>query len=294
MKRTDFTHTGGFPLEQRTLSDMQDTYLEILKAIIGHFGLSNIGNYIISGCEIVGVNITPGMTYIDGDLASFPGAVGDATTKIAKITTLGDGAFEDGNNFPVYSDYTAAVNATGVALSAFTIVPKVADLVNIPLPLNIVYDPNFGTANPSVLQRIAELEKKNAVFQVGGGMVFWNKAANLIPPGWHEVVNWRGRMPVGMDITVDGTGAFVNPEFSPVTSGGSDPGRTGGAKSKTLLIAEIPAHTHSVDVSTGGATAGGGSGVEPTSGQTGATGGGQAFSLLNPFQTVLFIEWTGV
>ena len=94
MKKTNFTQQGGFPLEEITLDKMQSAYFEILKAIIGHFNLPDVGSFIISGCEVVGTGITKGMMYIDGELCPFAGvAIGDDTTKIAKIETIEDAPF---------------------------------------------------------------------------------------------------------------------------------------------------------------------------------------------------------
>lgn len=61
---------------------------------------------------------------------------------------------------------------------------------------------------------------------------------------------------------------------------------TGGAKTHTLSIAEMPAHTHSsIDFSGGPNNLAGGAGLN-TSGVTGSTGGGGAHNNLQPYIVV--------
>ena len=152
MKKINFTQAGGFPLEEKTLDNMQIAYFDILRTVIGHYGLPSLGNFIIYGCEIVSNTIQPGMMYIDGDLCFFAGTIGDLTTKIKKIETIEDAPFEGGNNLPTYFDYSALVNTGGIALSNFIKTPKVQELVNQAIdwadiqniPNTIVQDANYN------------------------------------------------------------------------------------------------------------------------------------------------------
>ena len=166
---------------------------------------------------------------------------------------------------------------------------KTGDLVRmINTPTQIVLLGLYDTQNaPNLITRLTTLENsiqpminKLAVFQAGGGMVLWNKPAILIPFGWHEVINWRGRLPIGLDLT--------DPEIDAV-------GKTGGSKTKSLTSAENGPHTH-----TGFGigpflpyTIGGGGNAGQGNVQTSSSGTGQAFSIMNPFRVVLFIEYTG-
>lgn len=284
MKHIDFTQAGGFPLELKTLATMQNAYFQILQMVVGHFDLPNTGSFIISGCELLNGTITSGMLFIDGELCPFSASTGDAATQIAKIETIENAPFENGNNLPVYFDYEAVVNTNGVALSQFVRLPKVADLVNVlpswntlqNIPNGLVIDPNYNT----IASRLQVLEQKAAVFQAGGGMVLWNKPANQIPTGWAEVVNWRGRMPIGMDATLVG-GQLANPEFSTL-------GAVGGSKKQTLVTANLPKENIRpiVNGSTFNARV-----VKTDGGVVEQTADATSFDIMNPFRTVLFIEY---
>ena len=177
---------------------------------------------------------------------------------------------------------TKALNIAGVF--------KVNQLVRlINTPTQIILLGLYDTQNaPDLITRLANLEnsiapmmEKLAVFELGGGMVLWNKPAALIPPGWAEVVNWRGRMPVGFDDVQD--------EFNVM-------GKTGGQKNKKLSIDEMPRHRHGT-----GSYSGVGTGVisEPWEDNNGAgdytdyQGNDKAFSILNPYRVVYFIEYIG-
>ena len=141
-----------------------------------------------------------------------------------------------------------------------------------------------------MMARLTELEKKSAVFQAGGGMVFWNKPLADIPEGWQEVVDWRGRMPVGFDEN--------DPDFNVM-------GKMSGYKSKTLSESEMPAHNHSITLSQRNgendanvpfaafSNSGSGAQSQNVTAVTTSKGSGQAFSILNPYRVVLFIEYIG-
>jgi hypothetical protein len=310
MNLIDFEQIGGYRLKQPTFGKMQEAYFEILKAQIGHFGIADVGNFIISGCEIVGVNITSGLMYIDGELCPFETVIGDANTKIKKEIELNDLDFADGLPKSVFRKSTAVVDAVnGIALSVFVKVPKVNELVNeltdwgdiqnIPQVVIDPYNPATIPAEKTVLERLELLEKKNAVFKLGGAMVLWNDKASLIPWGWHEVADWKGRMPVGIDDTIDNNNQLVNPEFGTLIAGDLVPGKIGGKKTHKLIQSELPIYNLTRDVGketpTGGNETIWSSGPGNHATQIINSGGGdQAHPILNPYRTVLFIEWTGL
>jgi hypothetical protein len=80
-----------------------------------------------------------------------------------------------------------------------------------------------------------------------------------------------GRVPVGYDST--------QTEFDTV-------GETGGAKTHTLDLTEIPSHSHGGVWNNAGGTSNMGSGGGSQVGDTGAVGGGQAHNNLQPYIVV--------
>jgi hypothetical protein len=252
--------------------------------------------------------------YIDGELCPFAGANGNGTTKIAKITSNNPDdsvTYKNGNVNKFYESCIANVNTGGVALSTFVRTPKIQELVNIAtnwadianIP-QVVIDPFIPNATPAqltILERLELLEKKNAVFQAGGAMVLWNKPANLIEPGWHEVVDWKGRIPVGVDNRLDFIGGSLNPEFQSLSSTQVVPGKTGGDKGTRLVVDNLPQVTvNSNGLTQNGNTDSSPGGLTPYYQPAGnnSTTFGKAIpdkvNILNPYRTVLFIEYTGV
>ncbi|MBP4140153.1 phage baseplate protein, partial [Flavobacterium geliluteum] len=133
--------------------------------------------------------------------------------------------------------------------------------------------------------RIGLIEKKLAIFQQGGVVFAWFKPLNQIPAGFQEVTNLKGRTIFGYD--PDQT------EFNLI-------GKAGGNKNKALSINEMPEHDHTFS---GGNSDSNGTGTQVvttgTSNEPGGkfgmqkTGGGQQFSLLNPYRVAAYIEFIG-
>jgi hypothetical protein len=262
MNRTNFNQTGGFPLKTERLDELQTSY-DIFNS------LGNIaGNLVIlSGCEVTGSNVAKGVVFINGEVYPFAGGY-IAPTVVINSTTISK-EFEEGGSKPVH---TLKVAGFGTASESWAWTSFKRPLPTNSIPLDLV-------------SRLEVLERKNAVFQAGGGMVLWNKPANQIPAGWQEVADWRGRMPVGFDSS--------QYEFNTV-------GKVGGAKSKTLSVSEMPSHTHTYTSSyRDNGDVGIGLEVGPTelsynqSGGINYTGGNQSFPILNPYRVVLFIEFIG-
>lgn len=155
MKTIDFTQTGGYRFKQTTLDRMQSGYIEVLTAFIRTLGVPDVGNYILSGCEISGANITDGFMYIDGELCPFSETNGDLLTKIKKQTTLQTIAFKNGSNQPVWKTTTAVVDASGVELQEF-------ERISIVIDGNYVHtDNNFTAALLAKLNGIEAGAEKN-------------------------------------------------------------------------------------------------------------------------------------
>lgn len=263
MNNSIFIQTGGYPLKAERLQELQTTI-----SIFNSLGALAGNLTIISGCVLAGTTVGNGFVYINGELLEFREADGAGTPSVIIIEEAVNRAFKNGISKQVYTIRYATFGTadTSWPWSDFTRVSPMAVM----------------------MARLTTLEKKSAVFQAGGGMVLWNKPAADIPDGWQEVVDWRGRMPVGLD--------EVQTEFNVI-------GKTGGAKNKTLSISEIPEHDHDLPRDNGvpdGVSSmqsvvnsdNSDEGINAAS-KTGKRGGGQQFSLLNPYRVVLFIEYIG-
>lgn len=260
MNRIDFTQPGGFPLDQDVFGfQQQNIFLAAQAANLG-------GIYcILSGCVVTGGNVGNGYVAIEGEILPFVG--GAASEKVVIIETRTDLNYEDGVARPSEIDRYATFGDDGVT--------------------NILWV-NFKRNTPEgVLARLERLERVAAPFTIAGkgGMVLWNRPANTIPTGWQEVVDWRGRLPMGYDPD--------QVEFNTV-------GKTGGAKGVKMVLANLIAHAHSVvigfvngrsdnandrDVAVPGAN------TRNTS--TAGSEDPTPINVLNPYRTVVFIEYVG-
>ena len=125
-----------------------------------------------------------------------------------------------------------------------------------------------------------------------GVIVIWNGSANRIPDGWALCDGSNG--------TPDLRGRFVV-GYNPNDGDYNAPGRTGGEKTITLTVDQIPSHNHNNRVKTVGyalswndsceaATHDGqgkNNGWQDISGQS--TGGGQAHENRPPYYTLCYI-----
>jgi hypothetical protein len=271
MNKSNFNQTGGFPLKTERLQELQTSF-----QIFNAFG--NIaGNFtIVEGCETEGSTVKNGKIYINNELLEFREAAVTQDSKVIIIEDFINRAFENGS---VKTVHTMRYATFGTAQTSWPWTNFKRPIETKTIPIDLV-------------SRLEILEKKNAVFQLGGGMVLWNKPANQIPAGWQEVVQWRGRMPIGFDSS--------QPEFNTMS-------KEGGTKNKRISINEMPAHKHSIagdpneNHENGSYVIGGGEyGVKTAytdirGGAPGATveGSGQEFSIMNPYRVVLFIEFIG-
>lgn len=256
MNTTNFVQTGGFPVKAERLQELQTAY-----SIFNHLG-NLAGNLaILSGCNVVGTAVSDGYVFIDNEVIEFK--AGTLAENVIIIETASSKEFKNGELKPVhYERYATFGNAE----------------------TSYAWD-DFKRPDPMItlMARLDSVEKKAAVFTAGGGMVLWNKPAAEIPEGWAEVIDWRGRMPVGYDVT--------QTEFNTM-------GKIGGAKNKTLSINEMPSHSHEFKINTNAAGDGmpameRGNSVVNTTYTTESAGNGQSFSIMNPYRVVMFIEYIG-
>lgn len=253
MNRTNFVQTGGVPIKAERLQELQEAY-----SIFNNLGYL-AGNFaILTGCVVVGTNVSDGVVVMNGEVILFQG--GTIAEDVIIVETPISKEFKDGTYKPLHF-IRYATFGTAEDMASWNDFKRVDPIITL-------------------MTRLTSLEKKTAVFQAGGGMVLWNKPAAEIPAGWAEVVDWKGRIPVGMDV--------AQAEFNLL-------GKTGGSKNKILSIAEMPSHTHDFTLQGNG---GGSNGITYNDGvsnsksyTTASKGNGTQFSIMNPYRTVLFIEF---
>ena len=262
MNLINFSQLGGFPMNQQILGKLQTAF-----SLFNSLGAIAGDKAIISGCVLTGTTVSDGTVYVNGEVLEFRGGTQQAAVIVREIATAL--VFENNNSYPVIKTRFVqfGVGENSIPWAEFK--------------------RGFPTKDVnSLADRIAKLEKKTAVFTAGGGMVEWRKPAIDIPDGWHEVVDWRGRLAIGVDPN--------QVEFATV-------GHPGGSKVHTLTIAQLP------EVKPKGAAGfkkggqlGGGIGVTRNDSDGGTFGenelvapfgGGESHPIMNPYRTVYFIEY---
>ena len=142
--------------------------------------------------------------------------------------------------------------------------------------------PNLPTVIQNITNIVNNLTKFLSVFQPGFGMILFNKPANEIPDGWSEVVNWRGRFPVGLDELQD--------EFNLI-------GKIGGLKARTILNGNLPPLSVDIPIAPNENSPGRnmyarGNVLESVNFKI-KEGPAVPMETLNPYRVVLFIEFVG-
>lgn len=259
MDLMNFVQTGGFPVKTERLQEMQTAY-----SVFNKLGELSGNLTIVSGCTVIGTSVSDGCVVVDGEVLNFKG--GFISETVVVIAEESAKEFENGELKVVhYERYvTFGIGETSYLFEDFVKIDPIVVL----------------------MQRISKLERKTAVFTAGGGMTLWQKAAYLIPPGWQEVENWRGRLPIG--VSADEI------EFATI-------GKEGGFKTHTLTIPQLPIVSPvGANGFLKGGTLGGGVAVtrnDYSSGTFGAGelikpfGEGKSHPILNPYRTVYFIEY---
>lgn len=170
MNQINFQQIGGFPFETETLNALQQAY-----NIFNSYGAVLGDKVIVSGCNLVGSTVQDGIIYLNDELLVFKS--GTLQNKIYIAEDVQEVEFEDGSNKPVYHTRFATFGDT-------------VDSVNWS---------EFKRIDPivSLMSRLDELEKTNAVFKGGLSSVWWRGSATSIPDGWVEDTGMRGLVPVG-------------------------------------------------------------------------------------------------
>ncbi len=127
MKQVNFTHPGGFPLEQETLERLQTAYRsELYEAIKSHLSIVPNTNYIIAHAQ----SSQQGWAIIhqDGEGILYP-ITGSVTNYLKTTRTITNLIYGDGNSQTAYTDYKAEyVTTLGVPTTNDTETVKYYDL----------------------------------------------------------------------------------------------------------------------------------------------------------------------
>lgn len=279
MNRLNFNQSIGFPLETNILSEMQTAW-SILNA------LGNIaGNFtILQGCTVIGTTVSDGVVFINGEVIEFKGGQLQDNVIIVETPTVLE--FEDNSEKEViYTRHaTFGVATTQWPWSDFK---RGFETKQISEALGLKEDKTTVTA---LVERILALEARPASNIPIGLIAVWGQPVATIPAGWTEYVPLRGRMPVGLDTS--------DPYFETLLA-------PGGSKTHINTIPEMATHGHDWNYSTEGDDgASGGSyseftqkpgGIAANNSQNpiGKTGGGQEYSIMNPYRVVLYIQYVG-
>lgn len=267
----NFNQSVGFPLETEILDKMQQSWRihDMLGAIAGNFT-------IIKGCVVTGSSVSDGVVFMNDKLLKFKGGV--IQEKVVIVQTNEALEFEDGNERDVIKTLYATF---GVATESWnwTDFERIPESKSIPAALELKED---KTTTAALLARITALEARPVSNVPIGLVAIWGQPANTIPAGWIPYEPLKGRIPVGLD-----TG---NPLFDTLQN-------YGGSSTHTNTIAEMAEHDHNIPVQSNNA-AGGGSERTVKDGSTvfiksGKAGGGQPYSIMNPFRVVHFIQFQG-
>ncbi|WP_113638953.1 hypothetical protein [Nubsella zeaxanthinifaciens] len=261
MNQLDFTFPNGFKFHQGILEFLQSSIFSAASGAAAYAG--NLA--ILSGCEVAGSNVSAGVVVIGGEIMPFEAGAIDA--KVIIVETVIDLPYEDGTVQPAKKMRVARFGDDGITNYQWTDFKR--------------------NKSEGVLARLDRLEKVAAPFTIAGkgGMVLWNRPANEIPDGWAEVVDWRGRLPMGYDP--------AQTEFNLV-------GKTGGAKGVKMMLANLIAHVHNVAVGFVNGRSDNANDRDvavPGANNKNTTSAGSAdpepINVLNPYRVVVFIEYVG-
>lgn len=208
MNRADFTNLGGFPLEQDTLKFLQESYTAALSGVAKLCG----NKTILAGVEVTGGAVTDGWISYNGELIPFVGGSFGAEVVITESATAV--TFEDNTEHDVYFKKTATCGVIGEF--SFSELTPLSFLQNIWMPGDIkekYCDGAYIAAN----------------FDVNGFGLGKEKGWRILSKA---IPSTAGKVFVNID--------FEDPDLD-------EGGKTGGSKTHTLTIAEMPAHSHDVD-----------------------------------------------
>jgi microcystin-dependent protein len=217
----DFSKAGGFPLTQKTMSFVQNSYNKVLEALA-----RSIGNYvIISGVTEISPNVfTNGWITYDNKIVPFAG--GNELNFIKLVQTNGSEIFNNGNIYQVSIEYTAVFDGAGGAV--FNSFQRLS-LTELKTMIDNTYTLAANAYNLALSVSVSAVP--------AGIITMWSGLIDDIPVGWGLCdgqsgrPDLRGRFIVGYDIG--------DTDYNII-------GNVGGSKSHTLTTSEMPPHNHTI------------------------------------------------
>lgn len=256
MNRIDFTQLGGLPVTQDRLDFLQQGWLSAFSAIARLCG----DKTILYGVEVVGSNVTSGFISYNNELIFFQGgAIGAQVTinETAVPFTYADNVVHD-------VQFTKIATCGVSGLFPFSELIPLLSLQNIWLP---------GDIKEKLVDNIYIGDN----FDVNGY-------------GLNKEIGWRI---LSKAYPATAGKAMINRDPADATF--DTVGNTGGTKTKTLILNNLPANIplkvplaqHTASGATIGVTDGPAGAPNPTTVNLVNTGGGQSFSILQPYYVIL-------
>lgn len=210
----EFLQTGGVPLTNDLMDTLQSAYqiYNVLGDLAGNFT-------ILSGCDISGATISPGIVVINGDVLPFEGGL---------ITS--DVFIEETEILKTFQDQVdkVLIKKKIVKFGNGLVTYPWANFVKLDTIKQIMDKANAAAtqAQVSAMQTDIDLLKLKTAPIVNGGVVFpFGLPVSDIPAGWKECLDLRGKTVYGRDPN-DATFANL--------------GNSIGSKNKTILKTNLP------------------------------------------------------
>lgn len=266
-----FLQTGGVPLTNDLMALIEEAYgiFEVLGDLSGNLT-------ILSGCELTGQNVGPGVLAIEGKLYYFEGGAIVPTVYIH--TEEIPKTFEDQTTKTLIEKKTVRFGNGAFSYNWADFI-KLETLKAVQAKVNASASQQDFTA---LKAEVELLKLKTAPIQNGGIVLVWRRPLSEIPAGWKECKEFRGKTIVGRDPD--------DADFSLL-------GTTGGTKTRSIARANLPNfRLNSTALQPYGSNSGNG-GFDGGNSYwnykiilSDALGDGVALNIMNPHRIVEFIE----
>jgi hypothetical protein len=303
MKKVDLsavTSVNGFPFKSGTMSHLQAAYQEAIASTVKSIIFGSVYDpavgYILHGCVNTGVGsnyiISAGAVFFNGEVYQVPAATFSVSGSNVPVGVISTTYFSAANADPVAFTDGVSRNVHEIRQVVFQAGLSGSGAFNYLSAVDMRYKPQ-GCVGQVIMWKAPSGDYNDYFDGTGLG-------DHPLTTGWaicngsNGTDNFQGRVPVGLDTT--------DSDFNVV-------GETGGAKTHTLTVTEMPSHNHTVTDpghthSFDGATTPGGSGtgdrdgvnatLNTASAFTGITiaanGGDGAHNNLQPYKVALFIQ----